>query len=452
MIILGSIFILIISAMLFKYASGSLSLTKPHLISIIFYKDFILYAFIGVVLISISFDLSNNIYFWGISGHIHSEARFYGWLSTMYTMIAFPIGMIIANFIILKKLSIKKEIQDYYNKPIVPLISLKETHIFYSIIIFLTISFLSILYTFLVMKNFPIIHLLSGTDSVTLAQMRANAKIHFSGIAAIRDVLSINMTFFLSLVCYAYMLLYKKGKFKVLFYISSVLTFLALTYNLEKAPFFWYLISLFFIKIIYKNGISFKKALIFFIPLILIIFIVYKVITGFDNFGEAFLYRIFIAQSVAIFQGFEYFPAINDFLGFSGISNLYSKIFGDGTVYNSGRVLFEIYSPSAIENNTAGLIVGLFNAEAWMLFGLAGVIFLPIYVGIFVQIINIYFLKSRKTPIFIALYIYLWTKLALSGSVAQFIYPIMIFTIFVIFSSLIFVAKILNQKYNGRKF
>lgn len=435
-----SFFILLLSMLLFKVAAGNLSITKPHLISIIFYKDFILFAFIGVLLIASSYDLENDLYFWGITSHVSNDARLNGWLSTMYTLCVFPIGMMITNIIFTGKFSAKTKLENFYNSPFSPLVSRQDSSVFISLCVFLIISTFSLLYTFYIIGHIPILSLIKGASSTELAQIRANAKIHFSGITAIRDILAINMTFFLSLVCYGYKLMYKKGKFSYLFYYSFILSFMALTYNLEKAPIFWYFMSLFAIKILFNKGVSFKKIALVILIILMFLFLVYTFLTGTENSGYDFLYRTFVAQSVAIFQGFEYFPERHDFLGVNGISNTYSSLLG-GEFINSGRLLFELYSPNSIENNTAGFIVGLFNAEAWMLFGWAGVIFLPLYVGFFVQTLNILLLSINKSPIYIALYIYFWSKLSLSGSVAQFLYPLMVITILVIAYSIIQLSK-----------
>lgn len=445
MVIIASIFVLIFSFILFRLAAGNLSLTRPHLISIIFYKDFVLWTFIGVVLIASSFDLNNDLYFWGVTGHVHDQARFYGWLSTMYTMIVFPIGMLLANFLIIRSLSANALLASYYRKPFEVLLSHRESAVFITLCCALFVSFAAILYTFHSMGNFPLFHLIKGTDAVTLAQMRANAKIHFNGIAALRDVLAINLTFFLSLVCYGYKLFYGKGKFSSLFYVSFILVFFILTYNLEKGPVFWYLLSLFAIYIVYRGRLSVKGFVFFLLPVFFLIYVVFSFIAGADDRIYAFAYRLFVAQSVAIFLGFEYFPLEHDFLGVDGISRFYSYISG-GELINAGRLLFEIYSPAAIENNTAGFIVGLFNAESWMLFGVAGVLFIPISVGFFVQALNLFFLKSKKTPLYVGLYIYFWTKLSLTGSVAQFLYPVMFVVIFALFFSVILFSKLLRGK------
>lgn len=441
MIYTGSLVVLVLSFLLFRLAAGNLSLTRPHLISIVFYKDFILWTFIGVVLIASSFDLNNGLYFWGTTGHVHEQARFNGWLSTMYTMLAFPFGMLLSNIVILRKLSAKKLLDIYYSKPFSLQFSNKESAVFITLVLFLILCLSAILYTFYSVNSFPLFHVLKGADPTTLAQMRANAKIHFNGIAAIKDVLAINLTFLMSLICYGYKLIFKNLRFNILFYISFLFAVISLTYNLEKAPVFWYFISLFFVRIVYMKGVGLKRIIIFTAPLLLGVFFVFSFFTGAGDLMESFVFRIFVAQSVAIFQGFEYFPSQHEFLGVNGISRLYSFIAG-GDLVNSGRTLFELYAPAAIENNTAGFIVGLFNAEAWMLFGLPGVLILPVYVGFFVQALNVYFLKSKKTPFYVALYVYFWSKLALAGSVAQFLYPVMLIAIFILFFGIIILSKI----------
>ncbi|RBQ29237.1 O-antigen polymerase [Aliarcobacter vitoriensis] len=450
MIYLISLFVLVLSAILFKMSAGTLDFKRMNLVSIIFYKDFVLMTFFGVLLIATSFDIYSNEYFWGITGHVSEQSRYYGWLSTMYTFLVFPIGMILANFIFLRKFDIKKDIKKYFFSPTLPFISLKESSIFFVLVCALIVSTLAILYVFAMIGKIPILYLFSGADALFLGQLRGDAKIGFSGIVAIRDIIAINFTLLLSLILYAYKLYYKKGKFKLLFYYSFILVILALTYNLEKSPIFFYIFGLLIVRIIFYGYVSIGKLIFTALIMMIGVALFLSFFVG-EDILKALLFRVLVGQSVAIFQGFEYFPNVHEFLGWSGISKLFASLSGEDLKI-SGRILFEIYNPRAVEIGTAGYIVGLFNAEAWMLFGFLGVLLAPLYVGFFVQILHIFLLKNKKTPIFIGLYAYFCIKLPLSGTIATFLYPTLIISVIVFVWLIIITAKILNQKYNWRKY
>ena len=443
MIVILSSLILIISYNLFRMAAGTLSIVRPNLISIIFIKDLLLYSVVGVMAVVLSFDLTQDWYFWGITSNISDESRFAGWLSTMYTIIAMPFTMLLVNYLSVKRLTVNSYILHYYNSPLLIIKKDNQQIIFYLLWVLLFVCIVSILYTFIVIGDVPLFHLFGDVAAEYLEQVRADSKINFAGVVFVREYLAINLTMLTSMICYSYYLFNSKLKYRILFYTSFSLAFAILTYNLEKSPFIWYLISLMFINIVVSHGASLRTIIYNALLVSIAVIFIFALLHKDDGNGYYFdlVYRIFVAQSVAIFMGFEYFPSVHEFLGFEGVSKLFT-IFTNAEVKNSGRILFEIYAPSAVENNTAGYIVGLFNAEAWMLFGMIGVLTMPILVGFIIQMLNLFFIKSPKTPINVGLYVYFWTKLSVSGSLTQFIYPTTIIFPILVVVFVVYVARI----------
>ena len=84
----------ILSGILFKKASGTISLYRPHMMSVIFYYYFVLQNAIGAVLVINGVD---NHYM--IDMLQYQSSRSYGYWAILYTMIMFPIGMLLANSI-----------------------------------------------------------------------------------------------------------------------------------------------------------------------------------------------------------------------------------------------------------------------------------------------------------------------------------------------------------------
>lgn len=434
--ILISFIVFIMAFMMFSLMAGSLRISKLNLISFIFYKDFLLLTFFGAIFVFFEYDLSNDVYFWGVTGHISRDSRFYGWLSINYTMLAFPFGGLIANLFLLKKISAKRILVEYYNRECLIDYPLYNKNTFLICCFFLAISFFSVIYTFYGMNYFPLLELIMGNENhFELAQMRADAKFSFQGNKIIRDQLAINLTFLLSLIIYCFKLKTGDKKLSILFFFSFIQAFFILTYNLEKSVFFFYLFSLIIVKYLCDGARELKKIFFYFLFTALAFLVFYSSLTEGDDILNSFLYRVFVAQSVAIFQGFEYFPNRLDFLGVTGISNFVSGLFNADYI-NPGTELFYQYNPQAIHDNVAGHIVGLFNAESWILFGKIGVIIIPIYVGFVVQLTNLLFLKSKKSPWSLALYVFIFVKISISGGVVQFIYPIMFFFIFSIYYSI----------------
>jgi hypothetical protein len=270
-------------------------------------------------------------------------------------------------------------------------------------------------------------------SGVEFALARTEAKINFQGSLFVRDVLAVNLTTFTSLILYILSQNRKDFYSIFLFLISFLLVFLILTYNLEKAPFIMYLVMLIFIKIIIMKGISWVKVLSFMLPLGLVLLLFFFITMGDVSYTEvilAFAQRLFVSQSVAIFHGFEFFPDLHPHLGYLSISNLLSKLSDSGEVIFYGRKLFELYNPYSVEFGTAGYIVGNFISEAWIRFGVWGLVLSPLYVGFFIQAINIFIFNSPKNPVYLAIYVYFMVKLPVTGEFAQFLYPVVPLSVF----------------------
>lgn len=90
--------IVVLSGGLFKKASGTISIYRPHMMSVIYYYYFILQNVIGAILVTNELD---NHYM--IEALQHRSSRIYGYYAILYTMIMFPIGMLLANSVWKKK-------------------------------------------------------------------------------------------------------------------------------------------------------------------------------------------------------------------------------------------------------------------------------------------------------------------------------------------------------------
>jgi len=438
--------ILFISMYLFKFSLGTYSITRLNMISVIFYKDFILLTFIGAILVVCNVDIKQNLYFWGVTNHAFDSARFYGWISVLYAMVLFPLGMILSNVIFFKKIKIKLILSKYFSAQTKMYLSRTDNAVFITCCIFLLISTLAVIYVYVCIGNFPILSLFSGAENFILAQLRSDAKLNFSGIAAIKDVLAINLTMLLSYILYTYSKVTNLLKYNILFYYSFFLFVLIITYNLEKIPLFFYFFGFVLLNVLISSKVSLKKILLFFIfvfiSLIGLYFLFLK--KGLGIVIISILSRIFVAESAAIFLAYEYVPNSMDFIGVKGISNLFAALVGEKrTMY--GRSLFELYNPSAVLNNTAGYIVGLFTTEAWVLFGILGVLLSPLYVGFFVQSFHNILLKLPKTPIFMGAYVFITLKWSLTGGVSQFLYPIILFVMVFLIVQLILVSNMFQK-------
>ena len=305
-----SILAFVISTILFKYSIGSFSVKKMSMIGYLFYFKIILVTYIGVIAVLLYADEVYDIYFFAITYAVSDESRRLGWYTTMYTIIVLPLGMILSNILFLGKFNASKFIRKYQSKNLVTTFSIdkKEKNLFVGLIIFSMIATMSILYVFYVIKTFPLYSMLTGEDDLILRQLRGAAKLDFQGIVAIRDMIALPLTPFLSYVAYIAYKNTKLLKFKYLFYYLLLLSILILTYNTEKAPVLFYGMSFLFLRSFIGEKINAFKIVLSIVIVLILLILMYFAVSGLDNIAEIIellLARIFVAQTSAIFLAFH---------------------------------------------------------------------------------------------------------------------------------------------------
>ena len=83
---------IVLSGKLFKNACGTISIYRPNMVSVIFYYYFVIQNTIGAILVVNEVD---NHYM--INMLQYPISRFYGFYAIIYTIIAFPLGLLLAN-------------------------------------------------------------------------------------------------------------------------------------------------------------------------------------------------------------------------------------------------------------------------------------------------------------------------------------------------------------------
>lgn len=112
--------------------------------------------------------------------------------------------------------------------------------------------------------------------------------------------------------------------------------------------------------------------------------------------------RIFIAQEVAVFYSADFFSH-NDFLGFSTMDNVFTKIIGLIPNMRASELFMYEYVPGMVQNGGWN-VNGYFAHEAYSNFGIVGVWLGSIYGGVMNAILCIYFRTSRKTELSLCFY------------------------------------------------
>ena len=428
---------------------------KLNMPSYIFYVQLLAMSFLGSILIVNHID---NHYL--INKLAYDSSRLYGWLAIMYSMIGVPCGMLAA-CIFFKNHDMKKLTESYAKRKIQPLLSKKDSYIKVFVILLSVVSVFSVMYTFKAIGTIPILSIFRGESAKVLAKLRIDSSFGFKGNIYVRNIFAVALTPILSYIAFAYYKMTKSMKDLIWFLTMLFAGIMISTYSLAKSPLLIYLLGFLLLKILIDGEVSRKLFVFSGCVLVTVLVVAYVSVTGLDidkiytlflSPNSGITGRILLSQSAGTFFSFDIFPSRHDFLGFSSFSSFISELFAMPKSERSARIIMSIIMPSAVEEGTAGVINSLFIGEAWANFGLAGVIFAPLWVGFVIQWSYILLLKAEKTPLLLALTVYLTMKWPVTGGFNDFIYNAGIVTMLVIFLVIVFSALMLRMINTGKKY
>ena len=421
MFVLVSIAILIISALLFRKVAGSLSPTRINMISWIFYFELVAQSFIGSVMVINGWD---NHY---ILGRVQEEARLYGWMAVQYTMVAMPLGMLLATYLNGLK-SNRLLFSRYISQPMCSAVSPRDSYVRLPLYALSLASLLAVLYTFYSLGEVPLLTAIAGGDAPSLAMVRADASLGFTGNIYIRNLLGLLLTPILAFVSFAYFRETAALQDRIWFYVMLAASFFILTYDLSKAPIVIFALGFLFFRVLADGQVSKFVFYLFgclaFLMLVTGYWLVMKVTDPAVLFSlnSGIGGRIFLSQISGMFYAFEQFPAAVEFIGFSSLSSFLSDALGFTDSERAAIIIAKIFNPAGAQEGLPIVMNSLFVAEAWANFGLIGVLIAPIYVGIFIQALFLFFLRSKKTPVLVGVFAYLSLRLPVTGGFNDFIY------------------------------
>ena len=442
MFILVSLVVLAISALLFRRVAGSLAPTRINMISWIFYFELLAQSFIASVLVVNGWD---NHYI--ISG-VQSEARLFGWLAVQYTMIAMPVGMLVAMY--LNGLRSNRALfERYVSLPIQNTLSPRDSFIRLPLYALSAASLSSVLYTFYSLGEIPLWTAISGGDAVSLAIARVDASLGFGGNVYIRNLLGITLTPILAFVSFGYFKQTGSLRDRTWFYAMLVASIFILTYDLSKAPIVVFALGFLVFRVL-AGGVSRIVFYWFGVFALLLLVATYWLIGKVTDpailfsYNSGILGRVILSQSAGTYFAFEHFPATQEFLGFSSLSSLITQMIGLPPSERAARIMMMIFNPAGVEEGSVAVMNSLFIAEAWANFGLIGVLVAPVYVGIFIQLLFLFFLRSKKTPALLGIFVYLSLRLPVTGGFNDFIYAPGLVNIAFMFVSVYLAAVLLK--------
>lgn len=435
--------VLFVSTALFRSVSGSLSVAKPNLVSIVYYYSLLLSSFIGSLFIVLGVD----DYYMTKKLFRPEEYRVIGFAVVCFVMIGLPLAMLFVSR--LCGFEAKREFHQYLNSTIQN-VTTNKNEFFYWFLALSGVSVLAILYTIWKTPQVPIFALLTGPGDTSLAELRIDASMHFKGNVLFRNIFALSLTPLLSLMAYSFAVLTNEARWKLLFLILFAGALFVNVYDLAKSPIFFYLIMFLLVRIyIGKTKLSSAKLLLYGVAGSIALVGMYIVIQGvrdvesFLSYNKGPIGRMIFAQIAPTFLHLNLFGEALPFLHGRSLPSILTGLFDVDNVRSARMVMAHVF-PERIEDGTGGVLNTLFVAEAYANFGYFGIIIGTLYVGVMVQLLYICFLRLPKNPIFVSLFIYFSVNIprTIVGGFTDFLFnPIWILLV-VLFGGLVLFLRV----------
>ncbi|WP_227937234.1 O-antigen polymerase [Alkalihalobacillus deserti] len=411
---------LIVSIVLFQKASGSLSLVKPNVISITFYYSLLITSFIGTLLIALGVDQHYMI------DRLRDESvRHTGFWLIVLVMVLMPTVMVIVSG--LSRFESEVELTGYLEKKV----ALEDNKmIFFLFSILAAIGVFAVAYTYLNLRQIPLLGLVTGASSHELAQMRIEASRDFGGNIYIRNIFALQLVPLLSLIAFVYGTVSKQVKWRLWFIILLGASILISLYDLAKAPIFFYFLMLLLTSIyIGQVKLNLRKITVLALGGVTGLIVMYVFIQDVTSLNQFLSYntgplgRLILAQISPFFLHLDLFGNYVPYLGGKSLPSSFLALY-DLEHIRSARLTLEYYFPDRVEDGTGGVLNTIYIAEAYANFGYLGVVAGTIYIGLFLQGLYIIFLRLKKHPILIGLFVYFTINIprTIVGGFADFLY------------------------------
>lgn len=415
--IIISIVVLIISIFLFNKCAGSLSPYKPNMVSFIFFFYVICETYLSSILIVTGFD---NHY---VIRNVDETSKLIGWLTIQYLMVSFPFGILLARYLLSPNASSYKMLIRY-ERSAVSSVSLFGAASKYALVLLTMISIYAAIYVFYYIGYIPVLKILEISPDDVL-YVRIDSSRQFDGSIYLRNLVGIKL---MPICAYAWIAHYlrKRSFFNGLMsLVSFAFAVNVLLFDISKQPILLFIIGILFL--LYYSGVRIKTGyLILFVMMTFVILFVMYSVYGVDDFMQLSggpVGRILFGQSAGLYYMYNIFPDIHNYIGWSSISRLISDFLGIEYMDRAARIAMKHFNPMGIEQGKAGVMNTIFLGEAWANFGWVGVLFSPLYVGFFVGMLYVAFLKMPKHPFIIAVFAHLSVSIPITGGFNDFIYP-----------------------------
>jgi len=411
-IIIVTFISIIFSLKLLQCISGSFKITDLNVISFMYYIS-LFPNVIGTTLILIG--LAKNHYV--ARELVDRELNMLVWLiCILLPIFLFIVMYVISDFFKLAKFS------NYYKAAFVE--KPRNPVLFTNILIILSIlTSISAIYTFKVLGEIPLLKLVNASP-YELSIARYKAKFEFGGNTYIRNFIGIELSIMLSYVSYIYGRVQKNHIIRFLWLYNSLLSVLLLTYDYEKAPLIFYFLGYVMIHFYLRTKIGFKYLLKSFGVIVFLTILISYFTFKYENFLYIFTIngpfgRMFIGQIIPLYFHFIYFPREHSFLYGMNYPK-FIALLTNSEYIRSSKIVMNIFS----DNEFAGHMNTVFIAEAYANWGWIGILLSIFVVGIVYGVLYTVFIKTRKTPVSIGIFIYIFIEMAksINGGFYDFIY------------------------------
>jgi oligosaccharide repeat unit polymerase len=428
-----------ISITLFKKAGGSLSILRPNLLSLIFYYSLFVSSFVGSLLIVTKTDQ-----FYMMHKVPNDEYRLIGFVLVSLVMVLLPLTVYM-----LQKLTgfrSEEEFNEYFKKPVVLPFEKEKTEFFILFSGLSAICLMAVAYTMLKLNTIPLFELLKGADNA--AQLRIEASRGFQGNVLIRNIFAIALTPILSIIAFIYAHKSRELKWIILALLLIGASFVITTYDLAKSPVFFYMLSM-ILTAIYIGFVrlTYKRIALIGAAGFALLFGMYAALganpSSFLSYNSGPIGRMFLSQIAPFYMHLQLFGNGFPFLEGSSFPGIINQMF-DQVHARSGRVAMGYFYPEKVEEGTAGVLNTLFIGEAYANYSYLGVIMSIFYLGMFLAVIYMVFLRLPKNPVFLGMFIYFTINIPRSvvGGFFDFIFNPLWIMISVFVFSVYFVIRV----------
>jgi oligosaccharide repeat unit polymerase len=403
--ILAWILTLIIGVWLLQKSSGGLTLSRPNLHLMIFGYVYLISSLIGSLLIVLEIDHS-----YIINKLLFPESRQLGFLLVCGSFLLFSFITVIVSKI--TGFQPDAEFNEYWNKPVDEVFTSDQNKkLFFRIFVGLSVvSICAVMYTLLHTSTIPLLSAILG-NTADLAKGRIDAKEGYTGIVYVKNILAIGLTPLLSIVAFAYALKTRLWSWRVLFGLLFIAAVIIQVYNFEKAPVLFYMIMLILTSIfVGKLKLNLRLILLFTVIGAAYIVVMYTLLgaTGsstFLNYSQGPIGRIILTQIAPMYVFVDRFGEVYPFLHLYGLPESILQLYNVDQLSTARVIMMDLF-PEKVEEGTAGVLNTLYVGEAFATYGVWGVILASVYLGIFVQILYILFIRLPKHPVFISLFVF----------------------------------------------